>query len=301
MDRRRFLHAATGTLVAGFGAPALLTACAADGPSSKAASRASSDAPSNRSADAAGPAAVGIQLYTLRSVMQDDFLGTLERVAELGYDEVEFAGYYDRSPSKIASLLERLGLASPATHVPLGRMVEAPAQVIETARAIGHRYVVCPYLAEAQRRSLDDYRRLADRLNAFGQQCTDAGLQLAYHNHDFEFAPMSGAVPYDLLLERTDPEHVGMELDLFWIKKAGYEPTTYFANHPGRFPLCHVKDMTADGAMAAVGEGQIDFASIFARAEQAGLEHYFVEHDNPESPMQTAETSLRTLRRMGGA
>jgi sugar phosphate isomerase/epimerase len=297
MDRRRFLRSATGSLLAGLGAPAVLTACASDGssagsPRSPGASGASS---------VAGPAAVGIQLYTLRSVMQDDFPGTLEQVAELGYDEVEFAGYYDRSPAEVADLLERLGLKSPATHVPLGRMVEAPEQVIETVRAIGHRYVVCPYLAEEQRQSLDDYRRLADRLNAFGQQCTDAGLQLAYHNHDFEFAPMDGTLPYDLLLERTDPEHVGMELDLYWIKKAGYEPTAYFDDHPGRFPLCHVKDMAADGSMVAVGEGQIDFASIFARAEQAGLTHYFVEHDDPESPMQTAETSLRTLRQMGSA
>jgi sugar phosphate isomerase/epimerase len=287
MTRRQFLIASArtaGGLCAGLG----LAACTSDAPDT------SSDE-AGASTNAGALPTIGLQLYTLRSVLADDFRGTLETVASIGYDEVEFAGYYDRSPDEIGALLSDLDLTSPAAHVPLQRIREAPEAVIRTAKAVGHRYVVCPYLAETDRGSLDAYRRLAEEFSTFGQRCTDAGLQFAYHNHDFEFIEMDGTRPYDVLLAETDPEHVQMELDLYWVLEAGHDPLDYIEQNPTRYPLCHVKDRGPDGAMTPVGEGTVDFASIF---QAAAFQHYFVEHDNPEAPMQSIETSHRTLSQL---
>ncbi|MFB6230673.1 MAG: sugar phosphate isomerase/epimerase family protein [Salinibacter sp.] len=288
MHRRRFLSTAlqaTGGLCAGLP----LAACASDAdPSNSTAAEASGSA-------AAALPAIGLQLYTIRSVLDKDFRKTMEQVAEIGYDEVEFAGYYDRSPKEINALLDELGLAAPATHVPLSRIRKAPGAIIRTAKTIGHQYVVCPYLAEKERTSLDDYRQRAKEFSAFGQRCTKAGLQFAYHNHDFEFMAMEGTRPYDVLLQETSPKHVQMEIDLYWIVEAGHDPLEYIAQAPDRYPLCHVKDRGANGGMVSVGKGTIDFASIF---REANFQHYFVEHDNPENPMQSIKTSHRTLQNL---
>jgi len=287
MDRRQFLTTsaqAAGIAWAGLG----LAAC------SNASDAESSDAPSNGTVSASLPA-VGLQLYTVRSVLENDFPGTMETVAEIGYDEVEFAGYYDRSPEEIGAMLDDLGLSAPAAHVPLQHIREAPDALIQTAQAVGHDYLVCPYLREADRGSLDAYRQRASEFSEFGRRCTDAGLQFAYHNHDFEFQAMDGTLPYDVLLEETDPSHVQMELDLYWVAAAGHDPTDYITRNPDRYPLCHVKDRTADGEMVSVGAGQMDFAAIF---RAGNFEHYFVEHDNPEDPMQSIDASHQTLSQL---
>jgi len=132
-------------------------------------------------------------------------------------------------------------------------------------------------------------------LNGFGATCAEHGIQLAYHNHDFEFAPIGGVVPYDLLLERCDAKLVKFEMDLFWAVKAGVDSAAYFHAHPGRFPLCHVKDMTENGDMVAVGDGRIDFATLFDAGTTGGLQHYFVEHDNPEEPLASIQRSFETV------
>mgnify|MGYP006283995279 CR=1 FL=1 len=288
MTRRQFLLAsaqATGSLCLGLG----LSACGPDPPDESTA-----EADTSSSTTASLPA-IGLQLYTIRSVMDEDFRGAMEQVARIGYDEVEFAGYYDRSPEEISALLTDLDLASPATHISLQRIREAPDAVLRTAKAIGHQYIVCPYLAEEERTSLDDYRQLAKDFSAFGQRCTEAGLQFAYHNHDFEFTEMDGTRPYDVLLSETDPEHVQMELDLYWVLEAGHDPLDYIEQNPDRYPLCHVKDRGPNGDMVSVGNGTIDFAALF---RQANFQHYFVEHDNPADPMQSIRASHRTLSQL---
>lgn len=284
MDRRTFLGTslrATGCVCAGVA----LSACMSGSDD------ASSDTETAPSAAISLPA-IGLQLYTIRNVLDTDFRGAMENVAQIGYDEVEFAGYYDRSPENIGALLDDLGLVAPATHVPLPRIREAPDTVIQTAQAIGHEYVVCPYLSEEERTSIDDYRQRAEEFSAFGKRCTEAGLQFAYHNHDFEFTEMDGTRPYDVLLAETDPTHVQMELDLYWVLEAGHSPLDYIGQNPDRYPLCHVKDRSADGEMVSVGDGTMDFATIFS---EANFQHYFVEHDNPDDPMQSVKTSYRTL------
>lgn len=238
---------------------------------------------------------IGVQLYTVRNILENDFVGGIEQVAAVGYNEVEFAGYFDHSPAEVKALLDRVGLTAPSVHVGIDMLRDDLDTVLDAAQTIGHQYVVCPWVAEDQR-TLDHYKQHAALFNEVGEQCKTAGIQFAYHNHDFEFFVTDGQVPYDLLLAETDAALVQMELDLYWIKKGGYDALAYFEKHPGRFPLCHVKDMGNDEAITPVGKGTIDFGSIFAQSEQAGLTHYFVEHDHPDDPMQSITDGYAHLK-----
>ena len=192
-------------------------------------------------------AAIGLQLYTVRELMQKDFAGTIEKVAKIGFKEVEFAGYFDHKPEAVRTLLDRLGLTAPAVHVPIDLLRDKLDDTILAAQLIGHRYLVCPWLSPLERLSLEKYKAHAVLFNKVGEACRKAGLQFAYHNHEFEFAALDGRLPYDVLLTETDAQLVQMEVDLFWIKKGGQEVLAYFDQHPGRFALCHVKDMGSEG------------------------------------------------------
>ena len=243
---------------------------------------------------------IGLQLYTVRSALERDFEGALDRVAAIGYREVEFAGYFGKTPHDVWAALEKRGLAAPSAHVPFEALKGNWRGALEDALVIGHRYVVVPWLPPAERRSLDGYKRVARLFNRAGAVARDLGLQFAYHNHDFEFARLGGRVPYDVLLAETDPKLVALELDLYWITKGGGKPLAYFARYPGRFHMVHVKDMdkTRARGFADVGRGVIDFKKIFARSAQAGIKHYFVEHDQPADPFASIEASFNYLKRL---
>ena len=241
---------------------------------------------------------IGIQLYTVRERMAADVPGTLQALAEVGYDEVEFAGYFDHTPTEVRAFLDATGLVSPSAHVSLDDIRNSPQQLMETAQTLGNQYVALGWLAPEERRTLDDYRGHIDLVVGFAEQCRAAGLQFAWHNHDFEFIELEGQRPIDLILDGTDPALVQVELDLYWITKAGVDPFTYFERHPGRFPLCHVKDMAADTSMADVGDGTIDFAAIFAASDIAGFKHYYVERDDSEDPLKTAANSYEAVSRL---
>ena len=274
MNRRTFLKTSTGAALG-----SLLSQSALANPSGKSLAK------------------IGVQLYSVRSLMEKDFAGTLEKVAAAGYKEVEFAGYYNNKPEDVKKLLDRLGLTAPSTHVPIDMLRDKLDSVIQTAQVVGHQYIVCPWLAPADR-TMEKYKAHATLFNKVGAACQKAKIQFAYHNHDFEFEAVDGKMPYDMLLAETDAKLVKMELDLFWIKKGGQDTLAYFAKYPGRFALCHVKDMTADQKMVDVGKGQIDFAKIFAQSKQAGLKHYFVEHDQPENPLESITASCQYLKNL---
>jgi sugar phosphate isomerase/epimerase len=245
-----------------------------------------------------GPIVPGIQLYTVRSLMRHDPVGTLSALARMGYREVEFAGLHGVSAGAMRETLDRLGMTAPASHEGLAELRRSAAAVFARARVLGNRYVVVPWLDVAERRTLADYRAVAAELNALGRAADDIGLRLGYHNHDFELRPIAGTVPYDVLLEETDPSLVAMELDLFWLAKGGGDPSTYFVRHPGRFTMVHVKDMSADGAMVDVGQGTLNFRRVFAESDRAGIRHAFVEHDDPGDPLQSARVSHAALARL---
>ena len=282
MDRRSFVKVAAGAAVGGMFGFACREPVGSQAVTEPAATLRSLDR-------------IGVQLYSVRYLMEQDFAGTLQAVADAGYDEVEFAGYFDHRPAEVRALLEQVGLGAPASHVSIDALRTDLAGAIATAAAVGHRYLVCPWIAEEER-TLAGYQGIAALFNEVGGACRDAGMRFGYHNHAFEFETVAGRVPMELLIEETDPELVDIELDLFWIGKGGEDPLQYFERYPGRFSLCHVKDMSADGEMVDVGSGQIDFAAIFARSEQAGLKHFFVEHDGPADPLASIAASHDHLR-----
>jgi sugar phosphate isomerase/epimerase len=242
---------------------------------------------------------VGLQLYTVRHVLEKDFEGTLATVAAAGYREVEFAGYFGKSPAEVRAMLDRHGLTAPAVHV--GSL--APDQwraAIDAAHVIGHHYVVVPWIPVEARTGVDGYKQVAANFNRVAEEARAAGLQFAYHNHDFEFAPVAGQLPYDVLLAETDPKLVQMEMDLYWIVKGGQDPLAYFARWPGRFAAVHVKDSAGapEHRMMDVGAGTIDFKKIFAHRAQAGIQHYFVEHDEPADPFASIRASCAYLKQL---
>ena len=242
--------------------------------------------------------APGIQLYTLRASMEDDVAKTLEAVAAIGYREVEFAGYFGRDPEDIRTLLGDLGLSAPSAHASIGDLRTAPDPLLDAAVTVGHRYVIVPWLPAEERRTLDDYRRLADDMNRIGEMARARDLRLAYHNHDFELVAIEGQLPLDLLRDRCDPRLVDFELDFYWVTHAGHDVLEILSQAPERFRLAHIKDRDAGGHMVDVGSGTIDFGAILASPAAAHLDHLFVEHDNPVDPFRTAAVGRLALSRI---
>jgi sugar phosphate isomerase/epimerase len=241
---------------------------------------------------------IGIQLYSVRDALQRDFAGTLAALAGIGYAEVEFAGLHDVKPRDVRRILDDLRLRAPGGHYGLEAVTDRLEQTIAEARALGHSYVIVPWLPDAMR-SADGYARTAELLNRAGERLGAAGLRLGYHNHAFEFAPLGDtSIGYDILLARTDPRLVVMELDLYWIRQGGRDALDYFRRHQGRFRCVHVKDMAPDGAMVDVGAGVLDWPALLAAARKAGVQHFFTEHDHAGDPMAFARNSYRYLSRL---
>lgn len=240
---------------------------------------------------------VGVQLYTVRAAMQQDFEGTLRSLAAMGYTEVELAGLFGRDPAQVATLLAELGLTAIGSHVTYDRFVAEPDAAIEETLALGAAYLVFPWLPEAERRTIAQWHDWVAMLNRVGQASQARGLQLAYHNHDFEFTAIDGVRPIDVLLDGIDRSVVQWELDLYWLAKAGGDPGELFERYPGGFPLGHVKDMRlSDQAMVDVGQGDLDFAAVFAQGAQSGMKHFIVEHDEPADPLLSVQNSVTYLK-----
>jgi sugar phosphate isomerase/epimerase len=255
---------------------------------------------------------IGVQLYTVRDLMKDDFEGTIAKVAQIGYKNVEFAGYFGRTGKQVREIVDKNGLKAISTHVQYDELDDKFPSVIETSKEIGLEYVVCPWIPEELRKSADIWKQAAEKFNRCGEQCKKAGLTFAYHNHWFEFLPTNGVLPYDELLKMCKADLVKMEMDLCWISTTGKDPVEYFNKYPGRFPLVHVKDVktmpkissggtqnfgdTVD--LTEVGSGVIDWKRIFAHSEKAGIKYYIVEHDHPKQPLESIKTSHEYLTKV---
>lgn len=227
--------------------------------------------------------------------------GTLARLAQIGYREVEFAGYFGRSPEQTRALLAQNGLTAPSTHVGIDQLANWD-RALDDALARGHSYVTIPWLPENMRGSADGWRRMAEQFNRAAGQAKARGLMFAYHNHDFEFTRVDGVVPFDLLLAETDPALVQFEMDIYWVTRAGGDPLDYIRRHPTRFSMLHIKDSAGppDHRMVSVGDGTIDFAAILRldASQRGAVRHTFVEHDNPADPFAFAQRSFDHLSRM---
>jgi len=239
----------------------------------------------------------GAQLYTVRAAMAQDFEGTLCRVAQIGYREVEFAGLFDRDPLDIRTILIGYNLDAVASHADWRQLRDDPQMAIRDAKSLGARYLVLAWLPPEERQTLAQWRWWAGHLNKIGAISGQKGITLLYHAHDFEYEAIEGVRPIDLLQEQLDPKLVNFEMDIYWTVKGGGDPVTLLRRFPGRYPLVHVKDMQHDyTGIADIGDGRIDFSSIFAAAGSRDFLHKFVERDDAIAPFETLRRSLQHLK-----
>ncbi|RZA34974.1 MAG: sugar phosphate isomerase/epimerase [Lysobacteraceae bacterium] len=275
----------------------------------------------------ASPArAFGLQLFTLFDVIDADVKGTLREVARIGYRDLQSsyskqAGIYGMKPRDFAAMVGELGMTWSSHHVPGGpRKIDPKApprldangkplvyrkslnlrdnlhEIIDYLADGGPRHLVCAGVPHA---SLAEVDSAIEMLNRAGDACRKAGLVLSLHNHETEFKPLGETTPYEMILKGTSPERLAMELDIGWAVKAGVDPVALFKRYPGRFVLWHVKDMDRERMLPVpLGQGMIDFRPIFAHADTAGMQHFYVEHDSPADPMASITTSLHYLKRI---
>lgn len=239
---------------------------------------------------------LGVQLYTLRSLMAQSVSRTLATVAKAGYREVEFAGFFDTPVTEVRRMLDDNGLVAPSSHVTLDGLGPNLESLLDDANELGQRYLTVAWIDERDRTS-DGYARVVERLNEAGERARRAGLMLAYHNHVYEFSRVGRDLPYEMLLQECDPRNLVMEADIFWMLKAGQDPLDWFTRYPGRFHMLHIKDMgpPPTNEMLDVGKGVIDWREILDRRKEAGVRHLFVEHDEPKDPVASIRSSYRYL------
>jgi len=257
------------------------------------------------------PQKIGLQLYTLRNEMGKDAKGTLAKVAAQGYKTVETFGYgngkwFGMNATELRAELKSHGLTTPSGHTFPASMFlqngweEKWKPAVTDAKAVGQEFIVIPWMEEQYRADINNFKNMAVALNKAAEICKQTGIKLAYHNHDFEFAPLAGTNGFDVLLKGTDPKLVFFEMDIYWVSKAGKDPLAFFSKYPGRFAMWHVKDMdnTPQKNFTEVGNGVINFKKIFNYAKQSGMKYFFVEQDQcPGAPLESTAKSITYLKK----
>jgi len=228
----------------------------------------------------------------------------LKAIASLGYKDLEFGGTMGMDLPELKALLKDLHLQALIGSTSMGAMNNAVqlGKDIKACHELGQKYIVCywPWTDDGKNKKADDWKKVADNLNRGGEICRKEGLTLLYHNHDMEFLPVDNQIPFDILMPHLNPDCVSIELDLYWITKGNQSAVEYIRKYPGRYPVFHVKDMdkTPERSFEYVGQGCIDFPSIFRLNEVAGVKHFIVEHDNPPNPELCIQTAADYLSRL---
>ena len=315
LDRRSFLRTVAAAAVAG--------GCA-------------TRAPSRAERTRLGP--IGVQLFTIPKLLEQDFAGTMKLLADIGYKELELfgpypfsvpaaherwksvtpalgfekSGYFGLSARDVKAILDGHGLTSPSMHIDLDTLRTRLNEVAEAADVLGQRYAGISSIPAEMRRTADDYKRVADEFNEIGARMKPLELRFLYHNHGYGLAETEGQIPFQILIERTDPDLVDLEMDLYWMTAGGADSKEYLDAYPGRFKLMHIKDMrehvrfSGDGGdpqqwielfpyMTDAGSGVLDLPSILSHAKQSGVRHFFVERDLAPNPIQTLRNNYRYL------
>ncbi len=244
---------------------------------------------------------IALQLYTVRDETARDFKATIRRVAKLGYNGVEFAGYGDIPSDEMAALLAETGLHVAGSHTRWDALENDLEREINYCLKIGSHHMTLPYLGNEWYTG-EKLKTLPSRLNEFGRLAQERGVTFSYHNHAHEFAQNEdGRYLLDLLLDSTDPNYVKLELDTYWAAYAGVDPIAYLHKRAGRVPLIHLKDMTPERTFTEVGDGTLNIQGICKAAAESGVEWYIVENDAPTLPsLESAERSLENLRKLSG-
>jgi sugar phosphate isomerase/epimerase len=246
---------------------------------------------------------IALQLFTVRELLAEDYVGTLKAAAEVGYEHVQLTGALPFEGPDMREVLDDIGLGVVGIHVGGQNLMDDLDHWIDYAQAVGTRDLVWPYMPDQMRATREDWIRSAGILDELGARCREKGIRLSYHNHSFEFERFDGDYGLDLLYGNSNPENLFAELDTYWVKHGGEDPVAYIRRYSGRMPILHVKDMADDEeqSFAEIGNGILDWPAIHAAAQEAGVEAYCVEQDRCERPpLESAAISLRFLRELVG-
>jgi len=248
---------------------------------------------------------MGLALYSVREAINKDPKGVLQKVAGFGYKDLETFSYKDgqifgMNFTEFCNHAKSLGMRITSGHYGLAQITgDTWLKAVDDAKKNGQEFMVMPYLVESERKTIDDYKRICASLNAAGEVCNKNGIRFQYHNHAFEFETVDGQIPFDVMLKELDHKKVGLELDIYWIVRAGHDPVKYFDAYPGYFEQWHMKDMDkADRTKNAnVGDGSIDFKALLTHAKKAGLKHWYVEYDTfPGDPIESVGASAKFMK-----
>lgn len=283
---------------------------------------------------------IGIQLFSLPKLLEKDFAGAVKMLAGMGYKELELfgpytfsapaaqaswkavtpmlgfsgSGYFGKTIQEVKSILKDNGLTTPSAHTDLETLLHHMDKLGEAANVLGHKYVVLPAIPEDRRKTMDDYKRIADDFNTIGENARKVGLKFAYHNHGYGLQPVNGQIPFEYLVEQTDPKLVFLEMDIFWTAAGGADPIAYLKKYPNRYRLMHLKDMrekkrfSGDGSNAAqwvelfplmttAGDGVLDLKNILTTAKSVGVKHFLVEQDMVANPETALKRSIDFLKK----
>jgi len=266
---------------------------------------------------------VAVQVYSVREDAKADLRGTLEKIKEMGYDGVEFAGLYGNDPKEIKKMCEEIGLIPISAHVPYRDMIKDPEGVLADYATIGCKFVAVPYLIPEDRPGTEGFPEVIKNVKILGETANKLGMTLLYHNHDFEFIKLDGKYALDILYEEVSADLLQTELDTCWVNVGGENPSEYVKKYTGRAPVVHLKDFFGEKSedmyeligiekkapkrpsnfeFRPVGSGLQDFPSILKASEEAGATWVVVEQDNPSmglTPMQSIEISREYLKSIG--
>lgn len=262
---------------------------------------------------------VAIQVYSVRDDASADLRATLEKLKSFGYDGVEFAGLYGNEPADVKKMCEEVGLVPISAHVSLAEMMTDPVKVIGNYVLIGCKYIAVPYLPEELRAGTDKWESTLENIKMLGEECAKQGVQLLYHNHDFEFAKIDGEYALDVIYSTVPENLLKTELDTCWVNVGGEDPAGYIRKYAGRAPVVHLKDFSGERSddmyeligidkkvtkpagfeLRPVGYGKQDFWGILKACEESGTEWVVVEQDRPsmdKTPLECAELSRNYLK-----
>ncbi|MEK6782848.1 MAG: sugar phosphate isomerase/epimerase [Bacteroidota bacterium] len=282
---------------------------------------------------------IGVQLFSLPKLLEKDFSGGITMLAQMGYKEVELygpfpfsaleaiqfwnavtpslgfsgSGYFGHTAKEVKDIFTENKITIPSIHTDLITLRKNMNGLGEAGQTLGFQYVGLPAIPEANRKNLDDYKKIADEFNTIGEQAKKAGLKFSYHNHGYGLKEIDGQIPLNMILERTDPKLVFFEMDIFWTVAGGADPVEYLKSYPNRYRLMHVKDMkqkkqfSGDGGdskqwielfsnMTTAGDGVLDLKSIISQAQKSGVKHFFVEQDMVAEPEVALKKSLDSLK-----
>ncbi|NND15176.1 MAG: TIM barrel protein [Eudoraea sp.] len=282
---------------------------------------------------------IGIQLFSLPKLLENDFTAAIQMLAQMGYKEVELygpfpysatsakegwkmitpnlgfsgSGYFGHTPKEVKSILKENGIQATSIHTDLDTLQTRMEQLGEAGDEIGFNYIGLPAIPPEKRKTLDDYKMIAEAFNKIGEQAKEVGLKFAYHNHGYGLHEMDGHVPMNIILDQTDPDLVFFEMDIFWTTAGGADPVSYLEAYPDRYHLMHLKDMkekvqfSGDGGdpgqwiqlfpyMTTAGDGVLDIPSIISAGKKMGVTHFYVEQDMVAQPEMALKRSIDYLK-----